>query len=321
MHLEHTFHVPAPTPDVWTALLDPHRVAPCMPGAALTAVEGTTFEGKVKVKLGPISLTYKGKGEFVTQDEAMRTITIRATGKDTAGNGTASATVTVTLTPQGETTTGTVHTDLSITGKPAQFGRGLISEVGGKILDTFATCLSKKLAAPATKAGPAATATEPPHAGPERPAATATTEPERPAATDATEPERPAATGTTEPERPAATDATEPERPAATGTTEPERPAATGTTEPERPAATATTEPAAAAPEQPTSSTTTEPEAPPPTSPQRPTLAAVPEAEAEVEPIDLMAYAGRSVTKRAIPVALLLAVIGVIIAVAQRKRR
>ncbi|TDV41866.1 SRPBCC family protein [Actinophytocola oryzae] len=146
MKLEHSFTVPADLDTVWQAVLDPERVAPCMPGATLTEVDGDAFKGSVKVKLGPISLLYKGSGEFLSKDEDTRTVVIKASGKDARGNGTAAATVTVTLTGEGDSTAGTVVTDLSITGKPAQFGRGMISEVGGKILDTFATCLATKLA-------------------------------------------------------------------------------------------------------------------------------------------------------------------------------
>jgi carbon monoxide dehydrogenase subunit G len=144
--LEHSFTVPADIDTVWQAVLDPERVAPCMPGATLTEVDGDNFKGSVKVKLGPISLLYKGAGEFLSKDEDTRTVVIKAAGKDARGNGTAAATVTVTLRADGDSTTGSVDTDLSITGKPAQFGRGLITEVGGKILDQFATCLASKLA-------------------------------------------------------------------------------------------------------------------------------------------------------------------------------
>ncbi|OLF17705.1 SRPBCC family protein [Actinophytocola xanthii] len=146
MKLEHSFSVPADLDTVWAAVLDPRRVAPCMPGAALTEVDGDAFRGTVKVKVGPISLQYKGSGEFLEKDEAARKVVIKAAGKDTRGNGTASATVTVTLREDDAGTTGSVHTDLSITGKPAQFGRGLISEVGGKILSSFATSLAAELA-------------------------------------------------------------------------------------------------------------------------------------------------------------------------------
>ncbi|MFD9893120.1 SRPBCC domain-containing protein [Amycolatopsis sp. NPDC059027] len=146
MRLDHEFTVPAPIGEVWQAVVDPERVAPCMPGATLTKVEGDTFSGTVKVKLGPISLLYKGTGEFLEKDEAARKVVIKASGKDSRGAGTAAATVTLTLTEAEGGTHGAVATDLAITGKPAQFGRGMIAEVGGKILDTFAGCLAEKLA-------------------------------------------------------------------------------------------------------------------------------------------------------------------------------
>ena len=154
MQLEHKFSVPAPIETVWQAVLDPERVAPCMPGAALTSVEGDSFAGTVKVKLGPISLLYKGSGEFLEKDEATRKVVIKASGKDSRGNGTAAATVTVTLASVADGTEGTVHTELAITGRPAQFGRGLIGEVGGKILNAFAACLAEKLGTSSSPSSP-----------------------------------------------------------------------------------------------------------------------------------------------------------------------
>ncbi|MEE2032019.1 SRPBCC family protein [Rhodococcus chondri] len=145
MQLEHTLSVPAPVDEVWAALLNPEKVAPCMPGASLTGVDGDTFTGTVKVKLGPVALTYKGTGRYAETDEPAHRAVIEANAKDTRGNGTVSATITVTLTGNGDRTDGTVVTDMTITGKPAQFGRGMISDVGGKILEQFADCLSKKL--------------------------------------------------------------------------------------------------------------------------------------------------------------------------------
>lgn len=145
MRLDHEFTVPAPPERVWKAVTDPESVAPCMPGATLTKVDGETFTGTVKVKLGPISLLYKGSGEFLETDEKARKIVIKASGKDSRGSGTAAATVTVTLAEENGTTKGSVSTDLSVTGRPAQFGRGMISEVGGKILDQFATNLADRL--------------------------------------------------------------------------------------------------------------------------------------------------------------------------------
>jgi carbon monoxide dehydrogenase subunit G len=144
--LEHQFRVAAPVDEVWSALLDPQRVAPCMPGATLTSADGESFAGTVKVKLGPVALLYKGSGVFESTDAAARRAVIKASGKDSRGNGTASATVEVTLSADGGGTAASVVTDLSVTGRPAQFGRGLISEVGGKILDQFAECLAAKLA-------------------------------------------------------------------------------------------------------------------------------------------------------------------------------
>lgn len=156
MKLEHSFTVPADLETVWQAVLDPERVAPCMPGATLASVDGDSFKGSVKVKVGPISLLYKGSGEFLAKDVDTRTVVIKASGKDARGNGTAAATVTVSLRADGDETAGSVNTDLAITGKPAQFGRGLISEVGGKILDSFAACLAAKLGpAPASADEPA----------------------------------------------------------------------------------------------------------------------------------------------------------------------
>ena len=155
MQLEHQLSVPAPIDVVWPALLDPERVAPCVPGATLTSVKGESFTGTVKVKVGPITLLYKGTGTFTETDEQARRAVLTADAKDTRGNGTVKATVALTLTDQGDHTTGTVVTDLSITGKPAQFGRGMIADVGGKIIEQFSACLSEKLAVAVTTSEPA----------------------------------------------------------------------------------------------------------------------------------------------------------------------
>ncbi|XVS64950.1 SRPBCC family protein [Actinosynnema sp. CA-299493] len=155
MKLEHRFTVPAPVPEVWAALLDPERVAPCMPGATLTGVDGQRFTGTVKVKLGPVTLLYKGTGEFTSVDERVHAAVLKASGKDTRGNGTASASVSVALTsgtsgPSGTSGTSatevSVVTELAVTGRPAQLGRGLISEVSGRIIGEFAECLATRLA-------------------------------------------------------------------------------------------------------------------------------------------------------------------------------
>lgn len=151
MQLEHHLSVPARIDVVWPALLDPERVAPCVPGATLTGVDGDSFTGTVKVKVGPIALLYKGTGTFTEHDEQARRAVLKAAAKDTRGNGTVNATVTLTLTDEADHTTGIVATDLSVTGKPAQFGRGMIADVGGKIIEQFSACLSENLAVAVTE--------------------------------------------------------------------------------------------------------------------------------------------------------------------------
>jgi carbon monoxide dehydrogenase subunit G len=146
VQLEHTFTVPAGIDQAWQVLLDIERVAPCMPGASLDTVDGDNFTGTVKVRLGPIGLTYKGKASFVEKDEAAHRVVIDAQGKDARGNGTASAKITATLVADGDQATEVaVLTDLNITGKPAQFGRGVMVDVGNKLIGQFADCLAGKL--------------------------------------------------------------------------------------------------------------------------------------------------------------------------------
>ncbi|TKJ22861.1 SRPBCC family protein [Blastococcus sp. CCUG 61487] len=147
MQLENSFTVPVPIDEAWRVLLDIERIAPCMPGAALDSVEGDDFTGRVKVKLGMINLTYTGKASFVEKDEAAHRAVIDARGKDQRGNGTAAAVVTATLAPEGDHTRVDVMTDLNITGRPAQFGRGVMTDVGNKLLGQFADKLAEQLGA------------------------------------------------------------------------------------------------------------------------------------------------------------------------------
>ncbi|WP_433217559.1 SRPBCC family protein [Dactylosporangium sp. CS-047395] len=146
MLLENTFTVPVPVEQAWSVLLDIERIAPCMPGATLTSVVGDDFTGTVKVKLGPVSLTFKGNGRIAERDEAGRRVVITASGADSRGGGTARATVTAALVAEGDGTRVNVSTDLDITGKAAQFGRGLIGDVSGRLIGQFADCLAGKLA-------------------------------------------------------------------------------------------------------------------------------------------------------------------------------
>jgi carbon monoxide dehydrogenase subunit G len=153
VQLEHSFTVPVEVDEAWQVLLDIERIAPCMPGATLDSVDGNDFTGTVKVRLGPIGVTYKGKASFVEKDEAAHRVVIDAQGKDARGNGTAAAKVTATLTGDGPATAVTVLTDLNITGKPAQFGRGVMVDVGNKLIGQFADCLQGKLRGPTPAAG------------------------------------------------------------------------------------------------------------------------------------------------------------------------
>ena len=148
MQLEYQFTVPVPASRALAVLLDVERVAPCVPGATLTAFDGTDFQGTVKVRLGPVSLTYRGKGRIVEHDQAAGRVSMVASGQDSRGAGMASATVTAVVAPAGDpqSTVVTTTVDLTITGRAAQYGRGMIAEVGGKLVAQFADCLAQRLA-------------------------------------------------------------------------------------------------------------------------------------------------------------------------------
>jgi uncharacterized protein len=146
--LTHEFTVPVPVQQAWDHFQDIATVAECFPGAQVTSAEGDTFEGSVKVKLGPIALVYNGSGTFTEKDEAAHRFVVDAKGKDKRGNGTAGATVTLTMDGSaGDSTAVTVNTDLAITGKPAQFGRGVMQDVSDKLLGQFVACLEQRLSA------------------------------------------------------------------------------------------------------------------------------------------------------------------------------
>jgi carbon monoxide dehydrogenase subunit G len=163
VELTHRFTVPAPVEETWATFNDIEGVAGCFPGATVTSVEGDTFQGSCKVKLGPIALVYNGSGTFLDKDETNHSMKIEAKGKDKRGNGTAGANVTARMTGSGDSTDVVVVTDLSITGKPAQFGRGVMQDVSDKLLGQFVACVERKLgggdqetAEPAAAAAPAA---------------------------------------------------------------------------------------------------------------------------------------------------------------------
>jgi carbon monoxide dehydrogenase subunit G len=144
MEMDHSFTVPVPPDQAWDVLLDVKRIAPCMPGATVDAVDGDIVTGHIKVKVGPVSLTYRGTANFGDRDPAARTILVEASGKETRGAGTASATVRASLEPSGDDATAvTMHTTMNVTGRPAQFGRGVMVEVGGKLVEQFAQNLAQ----------------------------------------------------------------------------------------------------------------------------------------------------------------------------------
>jgi carbon monoxide dehydrogenase subunit G len=132
----------------WDVLLDVERVAPCMPGATVTSVDGDVVHATVKVKVGPISMAYAGTARFVEKDRAAGVVLLEASGKETKGSGTASAKIRSVLTDGGDETHVTVLTTLNVTGRPAQFGRGVMSDVSGRLLTIFATNLAALLSEP-----------------------------------------------------------------------------------------------------------------------------------------------------------------------------
>jgi carbon monoxide dehydrogenase subunit G len=361
MQLENSFTVPVPVDEAWRVLLDIERVAPCMPGAALDSVDGDNFTGRVKVKLGPINLTYQGKASFVEKDEAAHRAVIDARGKDQRGNGTAAAIVTAKLAAEGPITRVDVLTDLNITGRPAQFGRGVMTDVGNKLLGQFADKLAAQLGegdaqGEAARAGAAATASgaveeiaaSAEQAAGEGPAGTAvkkaaaTTKKaaaavtDKASATDTVAPMKAAKATKAAPAKAAPAKAT----PAKAAPAEAAKPAAEPAPAPTdtapidtAPAATSTppaatsTAPAPKAPSGPPSGPTAPPSKPASGAPARtvpsagPTPAARPWPVAEPEPIDLLEVAGGAAMARYAAPAAGIGAAVVMVALVVRRRR
>jgi hypothetical protein len=143
MELNNEFTVAAPVEEAWAVLTDLERIAPCMPGAQLTEVEGDDYRGTVKVKVGPITAQYKGTARIESKDDANHVAVLKADGRDTRGQGNASATITARLVPEGSGTKVSIATDLTITGKVAQMGRGVMADVSTKLLGQFAEALER----------------------------------------------------------------------------------------------------------------------------------------------------------------------------------
>jgi uncharacterized protein len=162
MQLTHSFTVPASIDEAWEALSDVEQVAGCMPGASLHSFDGENFEGQVKVRVGPMQLVYRGAGQLVERNGDTRRLGMEASGKEARGQGTARARVQASLSEHPAGTQVEVVTDLDITGKPAQFGRGAMADVGQKLLDRFADQLAAQLEAPSTDAAGSAQGDEAP---------------------------------------------------------------------------------------------------------------------------------------------------------------
>ena len=156
MEMDHSFSVPVPPDRAWDVLLDVEKIAPCMPGATVDEFDGEVVTGRIKVKVGPVSLTYRGTAKFTERDPGAKVIVLEASGKETRGAGTASATVRATLEPGGEGTIASMHTTMNVTGRPAQFGRGVMVEVGSKLVEQFAQNLRQLIAEDGAAGGNAA---------------------------------------------------------------------------------------------------------------------------------------------------------------------
>jgi carbon monoxide dehydrogenase subunit G len=162
MDLNHEFTVNVPVAEAWAILTDLERIAPCLPGAQLTEVEGDTYRGQVKIKVGPILAQFKGQASFVSRDDVAHKATLKGEGRDTTGKGNASAMITAELTSVTPTSTKcTVHTDLSISGKVAQFGRGALADVSDKLLAQFSENLNQLISTAPAPIAPVSTETSP----------------------------------------------------------------------------------------------------------------------------------------------------------------
>ncbi|WP_419932779.1 SRPBCC family protein [Candidatus Poriferisodalis sp.] len=160
MELKSEFRVGIPVEQAWSTLTDVEFIAPCMPGAQLTEIDGDEFKGGVKVKVGPITAQYKGSAKFVELDEANRRIVLEASGRDSRGAGNAAAEVTAEMTPDGDGTVVSIATDLKVTGKVAQFGRGVMADVTEKLIGQFVDSLEQKLSEIGDQGGSGAEASD-----------------------------------------------------------------------------------------------------------------------------------------------------------------
>jgi Uncharacterized conserved protein len=297
MKIDHEFTVSVPIERAWAVLTDLEAIAPCMPGAQLTGVDGDVYSGKVKIKVGPVVSQYAGTVKFLEKDDANYRAVIDAKGRDSRGAGNASAAITAQLRPDGDRTHVSVDTDLKITGRIAQFGSGMIKEVSNKLLGQFVASLEQKLLADAgasdsAEPGTATAATE------DKPKETAATEPST-ATADAEDKAKESGTGTATAEPGKDTDAGTEAK--AADAAAPAAESSTGTAD--KPEETTTTAPAASAETKPAEKATE------PTAKPAATGARVITPAEEAEPLDVLSLAGNSIYKRVIPLVIALVVI------------
>jgi carbon monoxide dehydrogenase subunit G len=292
MEMDHSFTVPVSPDRAWDVLLDVERIAPCMPGATVEEFDGEVVTGRIKVKVGPVSLTYRGTAKFTERNADAHVIVLDASGKETRGAGTASATVQASLEPEsgGEATKVSMHTTMNVTGRPAQFGRGVIVEVGGKLVEQFAQNLRQQIIGDS-----GASADAPAEAGPEAAGAGAAEAAARTAGTETTEPAVAGAAETGAAESEAAGTA-------AVGTAA----AGTATVGDGAEADASAGQPSATAADQTNNSV------PPVTAPVASTTPAPPTA-ASADSINLVRLVGPAILKRAVPAAAALAVLTLLV--------
>src|SRR5919202_3285940 len=160
MKIDNEFTVGVPVQQAWDVMLDLERIAPCLPGASIQGSVGDEHQCTMKVKIGPITANYKGTAKFEETDEENRRAVLNATGRDARGQGTASATIVSTLQEEGDSTRVKVETDMKLTGRAAQFGRGIAQDVATKMLGQFADCLEREISG-GPEEGAAAASTTP----------------------------------------------------------------------------------------------------------------------------------------------------------------
>jgi carbon monoxide dehydrogenase subunit G len=163
MQIENSFAVKAPPDRVYEFLLDVNNVVSCVPGAELSeVVDPDTFKGKVRIKVGPVTVSYNGTARITSRDPATRTATLEAEGRETTGSGSAQATTVMAVAAAGEASTVTLTTDFTVVGRVAQFGRGIMEDVSRHLVAQAAECIQSKLEAPPATGGDPASATDPP---------------------------------------------------------------------------------------------------------------------------------------------------------------